>query len=108
MEDATFKNYVKLPGAYGRHVRSHVGLSGDLHYFKKQFGICPFVNSDRHCQFQDNGETELMPIVCRVYPRESMGFNNELNLVTFTLSCPAAARLLIENPGRLSFRQKTP
>ena len=102
MEDATFKNYADLSGAYGRHVRSHIAKSGDLHYIRKQFGICPFVNSDRHCQFQDNGEHELMPIVCRIYPRASMSFN-DLVLVTFTLSCPAAARLLIENPGRMDF-----
>ena len=104
VEDATFKKYVMLPGAYGRHVRSNVSESRDLHYIKKQFGVCPFVNSDKHCQFQDNGEQELMPIVCRLYPRESLGFN-DLVLVTFTLSCAAAAKLLIENLGRLKFEE---
>ncbi|MCR5097903.1 MAG: flagellin lysine-N-methylase [Lachnospiraceae bacterium] len=102
VEKETFQRYADLTGVYGRHVRSNVAGKPDLHYVKKQLGRCPFLNCDRHCQFQDNGETELMPIVCRLYPRESMSFG-DLILVTFTLSCPAAARLLIENPGRLSF-----
>ncbi len=102
VEDETFRAYATLDGIYGRHVRSNISRSGDLHYIKKQLGRCPFLNSDRHCQFQDNGDTGLMPIVCRLYPRESLGFK-DLIRVTFTLSCPAAAKLLIENPGRLSF-----
>gem|GEM_PF-540950 len=102
VEDDTFRKYVGLTGIYGRHVRSNIAGSPDLHYVKKQLGRCPFLNSDKHCQFQDNGEEQLMPIVCRLYPRESMSFG-DLTLVTFTLSCPAAAKLLIENPGRLSF-----
>ena len=102
VEQETFKKYASLPGIYGRHVRSNIAGNDDLHYVKKQLGRCPFWNSDRHCQFQDNGETELMPIVCRLYPRESMNFG-DLTLVTFTLSCPAAAKLLIDHPGRLSF-----
>ena len=102
VEDDTFRKYVGLTGIYGRHVRSNIAGSPDLHYVKKQLGRCPFLNSDKHCQFQDNGEEQLMPIVCRLYPRESMSFG-DLTLVTFTLSCPSAAKLLIENPGRLSF-----
>ena len=104
VEDETFRRYATLQGLYGRHIKSNIAGSGDLHYIKKQMGRCPFLNSDHHCQFQDNGDVDLMPIVCRVYPRESMGFG-KLTLVTFTLSCPAAARLLIDNPGRLAFEE---
>lgn len=43
-----------------------------------------------------------MPLICRVFPREAMQMNDEIE-VTMELSCISMARTFLEHPGRLSF-----
>lgn len=102
VDEKTEKNFKEMPGLRGRHLRYFLtSFRGDT-VIKKIMGRCPFINSDRLCQFEANGETELMPLVCRIYPREGVRYDDLIE-VTLELSCPVAARLFIENPGRLSF-----
>lgn len=109
VDDETFERYKNLPGSYGRHVRSHIGKhikNPDIKIIKRQFGRCPFWNSDKTCQFQTNGTPELMPLVCRTYPRETVLYYKEARS-TLVLSCPAIAKLFVENPGRRIFSPAT-
>ena len=102
VDEKTEKNFKEMPGLRGRHLRYFLtSFRGDT-VIKKIMGRCPFINSDHLCQFEANGETELMPLVCRIYPREGVRYDDLIE-VTLELSCPVAARLFIENPGRLSF-----
>ena len=68
----------------------------------KQFGKCPHLNDNRQCQFQINGQPELMPVICRVYPRDAVKCDVETE-VTMELSCISMAKVFLEHPGRLSF-----
>ncbi len=107
VDDETYERYQNLPGLYGRHVRSHVAKhpkNPDMKIIKRLMGRCPFWNCDKTCQFQANGTPELMPLVCRTYPRETVEFYKEARM-TFVLSCPAIAKLFIKHPGRLNFRK---
>lgn len=69
---------------------------------RRLFGRCPFFTKDGLCAHQCKGQPELMPIVCRIYPRRSLTFGEDTE-VTLELSCPAAASLFLSRPGRLSF-----
>lgn len=100
VDEDTAERYKNMRGAYGRALRFHMGKSGDFHVIRKQLGVCPHHNSDRLCQFQVNGTKELMPLVCRMYPRECVEAGEHLE-VTLELSCISAARLFLDNPGRL-------
>ena len=102
VDEKTEKLMRKMPGLRGRHLSFLLTkFRGDT-VIKKILGRCPFINSDRLCQFEANGETELMPLVCRIYPREGVRYD-DLVEVTLELSCPVAAELFIENPGRPVF-----
>ena len=102
VDEETEKNYREMPGLFGRHLSFFLTKFRDDTVLKKILGRCPFINSDRLCQFEANGETELMPLVCRIYPREGVQYDDFIE-VTLELSCPVAARLFLENPGRMSF-----
>ncbi|MCR4673574.1 MAG: flagellin lysine-N-methylase, partial [Lachnospiraceae bacterium] len=104
VDDETYKKYEHLPGLVGRHIRFHISKIKGVRVIRRQFGRCPFLNSDKMCQFQAGGHPELMPLVCRTYPRETICFDKEARC-TLVLSCPAVARLFIDNPGRRSFRK---
>ena len=102
VDPATYDRYRAARGSLGRSLRFHVYRWKGARYLRKQFGRCPFWNSDRHCQLQANGEPMLMPLICRLYPRDVVESDVERE-VTLELSCIAAARLFLEHPGRLAF-----
>ena len=102
VDEKTEKNMREMPGLRGRHLSFLLTKFRDDTVIKKILGRCPFINSDRLCQFEANGETELMPLVCRIYPREGVRYDDLIE-VTLELSCPVAARLFLQNSGRPSF-----
>ena len=102
VDEDTYQRYKSTPGAYGRSLRFLVYRWKGGRYIRKLLNRCPHWNSDRKCQFQVNGETELMPRICRLYPRDIRKSDVEVE-ITLELSCISAARLFLDNPGRLSF-----
>lgn len=104
VDDMTYEKYRLLKGTFGRHVRSFVKKKADPKVFRRFFGVCPFFTSDRLCMFQWSGDEELMPFVCRLFPRNvvEMGDRRE---VTLLLSCPATVRGFMDHLGRGEFRE---
>lgn len=102
VDDATAALYRGLPAKEKRPILSHIKKGREFYEIKKLLGRCPFLDSDRLCVFQSADTPERMPKVCRLYPRNSVGFG-EFNEITMELSCPAAARLLLSSEKRLSF-----
>ena len=102
VDEGTMQRYRTMPGAYGRALRFHVWHLRGMDLIQKQLGRCPHWNSDHLCQFQVNGEPELMPLICRVYPRDAVRSDVETE-VTMELSCISMARTFLEHPGRLYF-----
>lgn len=101
VDEATLEQYKAIKGAYGRALLFRV-YRRNPSVFLKNFDRCPFWNADKLCQFQANGELSLMPLVCRVFPRDGVLMNDEIE-VTLELSCISVARTFLDNLGRLSF-----
>ena len=102
VDDETYRRYCDMPGAYGRALRFHTWNTKAGRMIQKQLWRCPHWICDRLCQFQVNGEPELMPIICRVYPRDAVIAAGEME-VTMELSCIAMAQTFLEHLGRLDF-----
>lgn len=102
VDDETYRRYCDMRGAYGRALRFHTWKTKAGRMIQKQLWRCPHWNSDRLCQFQVNGEPELMPIICRVYPRDAVIAAGEME-VTMELSCISMAQTFLEHLGRLRF-----
>ena len=95
--------YRALPGAFGDEVRASLttDAEGDT-MFRLLDGHCPLVREDGLCRVQlALGEAGLCN-TCRTHPRfiEEYGATRELSL---SISCPAAARLLLEHPAPVTF-----
>ena len=103
IDPETKARYDGLPGLYGRHIRFLIKKTQPP-IFRNILGACPFYNAKHLCQFQQNGEEELMPYVCREFPRHITDYGAFCE-GTLILSCPEAARLFLENLGRLSFEE---
>lgn len=103
VDEITYENYKKAPGLKkysliastkrlkGFHVMRTIPFQGCIYHRK---GLC---------RFQCENHMEWMPEICRVYPRRIIEMG-ELREMTVELSCVEMARIFIENPGRLHFR----
>ena len=103
LDEDTLARYQKLPGAFGDEVRAALTTDeeGDT-MFRLQDGHCPLVSEDGLCRIQlAYGEGALCN-TCRAHPRfwEEYGAVKEL---TLSISCPAAARLLLAHEGPVTF-----
>lgn len=91
-----------------KQIRSEKGLKGMImnaafskgksSHIIMPLGTCPF-HKRGLCSFQASGKNDLMPNVCRVYPRKrtTIGMRTE---ITPELSCIEVARLFLKYPAR--------
>lgn len=82
-------------GAEGIRLKSTMTLGADKEV-RRFFGRCANETREGLCRLQLKGREELMPEICRIYPRRSILIGEEEE-VTFELSCPMTARLFLEN-----------
>ena len=76
--------------------------SDGISYIKKINGRCPYLNRDNLCAHQCEGKMNLMPKICRVYPRRVMEICADTECrteVTLELSCIEAANCFLNNLG---------
>ena len=103
IDGETLQKYRALPGAFGDEVRAALTVDeeGDT-MFRLQDGHCPLVSEDGLCRIQLAYGEEALCKTCRAHPRfwEEYGAAKEL---TLSISCPAAAQLLLTHDGPVTF-----
>ena len=103
LDEDTLARYQKLPGAFGDEVRAALtqDADGDT-MFRLTDGHCPLLRGDGLCRVQLALGEEGLCNTCRQHPRfyEEYGGTKEL---TLSISCPAAARLLLERSEPVTF-----
>lgn len=87
-------------GIEGKRLRATMTF-GKEKEVRKFFGRCANETRDGLCRLELQGRKDLMPEVCRVYPRRSIKIGDEEE-VTFELSCPMTARLFLDNLDNIS------
>ena len=97
LDEDTLARYQALPGPLGDRVRSKIKTEDGYTFFGLEAGRCPFLNGDGLCELILAQGEEALSVTCREHPRfiEEYG---ELQEVCLSISCPEAARLLLEEP----------
>ena len=103
LDEETLKKYRALPGAFGVEVRAALTVDeegGTM--FCLTDGHCPLVSADGLCRIQLAYGEDALCKTCRAHPRfwEEYGAAKEL---TLSISCPAAAKLLLTHDGPVTF-----
>lgn len=100
----TLARYDRLPGPLGQRVRSKIQQADGYTFFALEHGRCPFLNGDGLCELILAQGDDLLSVTCREHPRfvEEYGGLRETCL---SISCPEAARLLLEGPVELVTRE---
>ena len=94
IDDKTYANYLKEKGLLGLAVKY-------CSRGQKFTGHCKFHTREGLCYFQKNNRLDLMPRVCRLFPRRVMDYG-DYGEMTYYLSCYNVARDFVEDPD--SFR----
>lgn len=103
LDEQTLARYRALPGEFGDEVRAAlcVNEEGET-MFRLAGSQCPLLREDGLCRVQLALGEEGLCNTCRAHPRFYEEYGNTREL-TLSLSCPAAARLLLEHPEPIDF-----
>ncbi len=96
--------YEAMPGALGREVRQRLRTEDGYTFFALEQGRCPFLNPAGLCRLILEQGEKALSVTCQAHPRfvEEYGSLRETCL---SISCPEAARLLLDGPVELVTRQ---
>lgn len=100
LDDDTVQRYRSIPGPLGDEIRSAICQEDEYTFFRLKGGQCPFLNKERLCRLILGLGEDVLSVTCREHPRfwEEYGPRRETCL---SVSCPEAARLLLEEPLEL-------
>ena len=106
LDPDTLARYRALPGELGERVRASLGEEGGETRFALQDGHCPLLAADGLCDIQRALGEDALCRTCGSHPRfsEIYGLTEEQSL---SVSCPAAARLLLERTVPMRFVHDT-
>lgn len=104
LDEDTLRRYHQLPGALGNEIRSAICQEDDYTFFRLKNGQCPFLNKEKLCRLILALGEDSLSVTCREHPRfwEEYGNTRETCL---SISCPEAARLLLEKPLELCVQE---
>ncbi len=93
--------YAALDGIFGNRVKNSVDWQE--HTFLQYGKRCAFLNEENLCDMHLEAGADMMCATCRKYPRHIEVFDNERE-ISLSMSCPAAAKLILEKKEKLTFR----
>lgn len=101
IDDESYQFYKTVKGEFGKRLQATM-VSSDENSFILQNGNCPFLNENKLCDiYTELGEDKLCS-TCKTYPRFVEEFG-DLREVGISLSCPEAARLILEDSKPITF-----
>lgn len=97
--EATIRNRIK-----SANLKHKIILKLSMHHensgilsIRKVIGTCPYYTRDGLCGHEKHGDNELMPLICRMYPRRVVQVGTSRVEVTMELSCFSAALWFLKN-----------
>lgn len=103
IDNASYRNYKNTPGIFGRRLQQ--GIDHKNRVFRLHGRQCTFLNEDGFCDIYRELGRSMMCRTCRTYPRHVEDYG-DLQEVMLSLSCPEAARLILNDPDYGAFLEK--
>ena len=102
VDDETAEVYRTLPGPVGESIRTALTTEGGEFLLPLQDGKCPMLRADGLCPIIAEHGPDLLCTTCREHPRFTEIYGG-LQETMLCISCPEAARLLLERETPIGF-----
>ena len=102
IDDVTYDRYKNVQGKFGERLRSEIVHEAGENIFVLKGNNCPFLNEEKTCDIYINIGEENLCYTCQQYPRYTEEFGS-LREVGISLSCPEAARIMLNNSKKVEF-----
>jgi lysine-N-methylase len=104
LDQEIIEKYNSLPDPMGKIVSGYIQDQDGYTCFRREQDRCPFLTDTNLCKLiLDLGE-DYLSITCREHPRFVEEYGN-LQETCLSISCPEAARLLLQSPPELITRE---
>ena len=103
IDEKTCRRYKRENGEFGKRLRKSIDFKNRC--FIMEGSGCPFLNKEKLCDIYRHLGKESLCNTCRDYPRH-MEVYDGLREISLSLSCPEAARIILEKKGKFSLIQK--
>lgn len=101
IDDKTMAGYRKLPQELKTYILSHVDEEQQV--YKRLGDRCSFLNESNLCDLYIHAGEDKFCKTCRRYPRHFEEYGNLIE-AALSLSCPEAARIMLENPAQVHYK----
>lgn len=102
IDEETYDYYENLSGSFGERLRSEIVNDGEDNIFVLRNGNCAFLNENKLCDIYNELGEDSLCYTCKKYPRYMEEFGN-LREIGISLSCPAAARIILGDSNKVEF-----
>lgn len=102
IDEAAKARYLSLDGDLGERIRAFLQSHRGEDYLALDQGCCPMLTEQGLCRLISEKGEEFLCTTCREHPRFTEIYGG-LSETALSLSCPEAARLLLEKQDRLTF-----
>ncbi len=99
----TYGKYMTMGGLTGAKLRKHI--DHETRSFRQIGGRCPFLDRSGLCGLCIDLGEDMMCRTCRSYPRHGEPYGDRLE-ISLSLSCPAAAELILDRREAAEYREK--
>lgn len=100
IDPVSLKKYRKYPGFFGNRLRNSIDWEKEA--FEQYNGRCAFLNEENLCDIYMEAGEDMLCKTCTRYPRHYEEYEN-LREISLSLSCPAAAKLMLGQKKKLTF-----
>ena len=100
IDGESLESYRKMEGEIGVRLRNSIDWENGM--FEQFEHKCALLNEDGLCDVYCDAGEDRMCVLCQRYPRHYEEFEN-LREISLSVSCPEAAKIVLENRGRVGF-----
>ena len=104
LDEDAIARYASLPGELGEQVRAAMLTENGETRFRERGGNCVLLRDDGLCPLQAAYGAEMLCRTCFTHPRFTEEYGQTAEL-TLSVSCPEAARLLLEHDAPLTLTE---
>lgn len=103
IDNNTLNKYKKISGGFGNRLRNSIDINNSS--FKQYNHRCAFLNDNNLCDIYTEAGPDMLCNTCKRYPRHIEEYE-DLREVSLSLSCPVAARIILNNENKVCFITK--